>query len=130
MICGSGVDIIEIERVRKTFARWNSSFLRRIFTTREISYCENKRDPYPHYAARFAAKEALIKAMASRSFRRIRLSDIEIVADEGRERPQVKLSGNAKELAKTLEIDHIFVSISHSKQYAVAHIILEGREQP
>lgn len=129
MICGSGVDIIEIDRVRKTFARWNNSSLRRVFTSREIDYCKKKRDPYPHYAARFAAKEALIKAMASKSFSRIRLSEIEIVADEGRERPQVKLAGNARELARTLEIDNIFVSLSHSKKYAVAHIILENHEQ-
>lgn len=130
MLSGSGVDIIEIERVRRAFARWNGCFSERVFTAREIAYCQDKRDPYPHFAARFAAKEALIKAMASRSFRRIRLREIEICADDGRERPQVKLTGGAADLAATLGIERILVSLSHSRRYAVANVILEGREQP
>ena len=128
MICGSGVDIIEIDRIRKAFRRWKDSFPQRVFTRKEIEYCESKKDPVAHYAARFAAKEALIKALANKSFERIRLSEIEIVADQGRERPKVALYGNAQEVAMALKVEDIFVSISHSKKYAVAQIILEGNK--
>jgi holo-[acyl-carrier protein] synthase len=130
VICGSGVDIIEIDRIRKAFKRWKDSFPKRVFTQKEIEYCQRKKDPAAHYAARFAAKEALIKALASRSFKRIRLSEIEIVADQGRERPKVTLYGTAKELADALNVRSVFVSIAHDNKYAVAQVILESREHP
>jgi holo-[acyl-carrier protein] synthase len=117
MVKGIGIDMIEVERVKKT-AEKNPKFLERIFTSREVSYCLKKRNKYQHLAARFAAKEAFFKAIG----RRINWKDVELInAPSGK--PQLKIK--SKERFSFVEAD---VSISHLKEYAVAMVILEGEK--
>ena len=117
MITGIGIDIIEVERVKK-LAEKNPRFLERIFTDREISYCSEKRNKYQHFAARFAAKEAFFKAIG----RRISWREIELInLPSGK--PQLEI--NSKE---TISFEVAHVSISHLAEYAVATVILEKKD--
>ncbi len=117
MVKGIGIDMIEVERIKK-IAEKNPNFLDRIFTSREVSYCLKKRNKYQHLAARFAAKEAFFKAIG----RRINWKDVELFnAPSGK--PQLEIK--SKERFSFIEAD---VSISHLKEYAVAIVILEGKK--
>ena len=114
-----GTDIIEIERVDRLLKKY-PHFRSRIFSAREISYCEQKKYPAQHYAARFAAKESIIKALgndAVSSF--IRLRDLEIINGSSG-KPEVFLRGQAKTLTQRKGIKEIKVSLSHCKTHAVA----------
>lgn len=117
MIKGIGIDIVEIRRVRKLIKQYRNRFLDRTFTQKEIQYCQNKPNPAQHYAGRFAAKEALIKAFG----KPLALKEIEVenLAQKG---PRIKLNGTAK---KYLKNKKILLSISHDHEYAVAQVVLE-----
>jgi holo-[acyl-carrier protein] synthase len=115
MVLGTGIDIIEVQRVQ-TIAERNPRFLERIFTSREIDYCMKKRNKYQHLAARFAAKEAFFKALGKRiSWTAVELYNL----SSGK--PELKIKNKQK-----LHVDKAHVSISHLKDYAVAAVILEG----
>ncbi len=117
MVKGIGIDIIEVERVKKLAGK-NPSFLQRIFTTQEISYCLIKRNKYQHLAARFAAKEAFFKAIG----RRISWKDVELInLPSGK--PQLEIKSKEK-----FSFVEAHVSISHLAEYAVATVILEGEK--
>ncbi len=117
MVKGIGIDIIEVERVKK-IAEKNLKFLERIFTSREVSYCLKKRNKYQHLAARFAAKEAFFKAIG----RRINWKDVELFnLPSGK--PQLKIRSKEK-----FSFVEAYVSISHLKEYAVAMVILEEKK--
>lgn len=117
MVKGIGIDMIEVERIKK-IAEKNPNFLERIFTPREVSYCLGKRNKYQHLAARFAAKEAFFKAIG----RRVSWKDVELLnAPSGK--PQLEI--RSKERFSFVEAH---VSISHLKEYAVAMVILEGKK--
>ncbi|MCD5412420.1 holo-ACP synthase [Thermodesulfovibrionales bacterium] len=150
MICGIGTDIVEIKRLKNVVDKWGSHFLKRVFTAGEISFCYKKRDPFPHIAARFAAKEAMIKALGglrdkkeeaggspSSAFGplpsalnplldiRCSLFDIEIL-NQPNGKPFIGL--------RKLQQDHpwttafvVHLSMSHEQAYAVAIVILERR---
>ena len=112
-IIGTGIDIVEVKRIKRVIAG-NKAFLARVFTPGEIDYCAGKANKYQHYAVRFAAKEAILKALGSKG---IALKDISIRnLDSGQ--PQVVLSGRLKKLEK-----NIVISLSHSNDYAVAQAI-------
>ncbi len=116
-IIGTGIDIIETKRIKKVIAG-NKAFLKRVFTAREIAYCESKANKYQHYAVRFAAKEAILKALGSKG---IALIDISIKnLDSGK--PEAVLSGQLHKLEK-----NIVVSLSHCNEYAVAQAIYSSR---
>lgn len=117
MVKGIGIDIIEVERIKK-IAEKNPSFLQRIFTPQEISYCLKKRNKYQHLAARFAAKEAFFKALG----RRISWKDVELFNFPSG-KPQLEIK--SKERFSFIEAH---VSISHLSEYAVATVILEGKK--
>lgn len=117
MITGIGIDIVEIKRVRKLIAQYGNKFLKRTFTPQEIEYCKKKAQPAQHYAARFAAKEALIKAVG----KPLVLGEIEVERPLGKA-PQIKLRGEAKKIVGTKKI---LLSISHDHEYAVAQVVLE-----
>ncbi len=123
MIKGTGVDIIEISRIRKAFRNFKK-FGPRIFTTAEQDYCMTKKYPWPSLAARFAAKEAVAKAMGT-GIGQVKWTDIEIVKN-GRGRPEARLSGTALEVAGRLGISGFQISISHCKEYAVAFAVARG----
>ncbi len=121
MIIGLGTDIIEIERVRKAVGKEN--FRNKVFTEIEQSYCESRgKNSAASYAARFAAKEAFFKALGTGII--TQLTDVEIVNDE-RGAPTINLRGKAKTLAELKGVEKIFISLSHSRDFATATCIIE-----
>lgn len=120
MILGIGVDIIEIGRIKKAIG--NERFLRRVFTAREIVYCESRgAQAAASYAARFAAKEAVLKAFGT-GLRGGSLLDIEILPD-AQGCPKVNLYDYHLEKKEKLQIDEIHISLSHAREYAIAEAI-------
>jgi len=124
VIVGIGVDIVEIERLRAVLERQKDRFLRRVFTPGEQEYCSKHRDPVPHYAVRFAAKESLFKALGTGWSGGVSWQNVEILR-KGGGAPTVSLSGAAGDAARRLGAKNIHVSLSHSDQNAVAVIVLE-----
>jgi holo-[acyl-carrier protein] synthase len=126
MVIGLGVDILEIARIRETIAGQGEAFLRRVFTAQEIAYCGGKADPFQHYAARFAAKEAVSKALATGWSGDFAWKDVEVMNDPGG-RPLVTLHGR---IGERLAGCRILVSLSHSDTQVVAVALIErGAEQ-
>ena len=124
MILGIGTDLLEIARMAKELEKEGAGFRDTVFTPSEIEYCEAKRYPAQHFAARFAAKEALFKALpgsASRDFWR----EVE-VARTGDEPPCLLLHGSVKEAADRLGVKGILISISHTDKLAAASVVLQG----
>jgi holo-[acyl-carrier protein] synthase len=125
MIIGTGVDIAEVPRIRASVARFGERFLRRIFTDGEIRYCESKASRFESYAARFAAKEAGMKALGTGWSRGVRWRDIEVVRPKG-QRPTLQFHGRAAEIAARLGAANITLSLTHTADEALAHVILEN----
>lgn len=125
MIIGLGVDMEEISRVGKAIQRHGRSFLVRIFTPGEIAYCERHRDAVERYAARFAAKEATMKALGTGWGRGVRWRDIEVARQPG-SRPTIVLHGTAREHAERMGARHVSLSISHTGNFALAQVIIEN----
>ena len=117
----NGVDIIEIPRVRHVAERYGERFFRRIYTDGELAYCRGRA---PQLASRFAAKEAVMKALGTGT-RGVRWRDIEVVRKRGRA-PSIQLHGTALARAKRMGITRMAVSLSHSKEYAVASVVAES----
>jgi holo-[acyl-carrier protein] synthase len=113
-----GVDIIEIDRVAATLARFGDRFLQRVYTTGEIAYCRGRA---PQLAARFAAKEAVMKALGTGT-RGVGWQEVEVTRKRSGE-PGVALHGRAATRAEKLGIDRLALSLSHSRNYAVASVI-------
>lgn len=124
MIAGTGVDLVDTARIRRLLARHGERFLQRVFTPEERAFCLQTADPAPHLAARFAVKEALVKALGTGFSGGITFQDISTSREAGG-RPRVKLQGEANNVAQTQGISAIQVSMSHEKDHAVAFIILE-----
>jgi holo-[acyl-carrier protein] synthase len=121
-VIGVGVDIIEIERVRLAADRGGERFIRRVFTDAEAAYCLGRRYPARHLAARFAAKESVIKALRVPPGVGWLWRDIEVVRGGGP--PSIRLSGRALERARALGVAASHLSISHSDTHAVAMVVL------
>ena len=115
-----GVDIIEIPRIQRALDRWRERFLRRIYTPGEIAFCRNKA---PQLAARFAAKEAVMKALGT-GIRGVGWKEIEVVRERG-QAPSIRLHGRALKRAADLNIGELALSLSHSREYAVALVVGE-----
>ena len=124
MIVGIGVDIVEIERLREVLQRQQDRFVRRVFTEGEQEYCRAHRDPVPHYAARFAAKEALFKALGTGWAKGISWRDAEVVR-EAVKAPVLVLHGQAEKLSLALGARATHLSLSHSRGFAVAVVVIE-----
>ena len=123
MIVGIGIDIVEIERIERIIKKHARHFIERVFTKPEIDYCLEKSHPAQHFAGRFAAKEAVGKALMH--WRGFSWKDIEIVNDKGSGRPQVRLHNELQRHSSSAGIKHIHITISHSKHYATAQAITE-----
>ena len=123
MISGIGIDIVEISRIKKAVLCWKDSFLKRIFTENEINYSRTKKFSYQHLAARFAAKEAVLKAIGDSSIQRIDPREVEVLNDEFG-KPTIRLSGEAKKIKEKKKISGIIISMSHTHKLAVANAIL------
>jgi holo-[acyl-carrier protein] synthase len=110
-----GVDLIEIERIRRALERHGDSFKRRCFTDDEIAYCDGKPNPPQHYAGRFAAKEAVGKALGSGVY--FTWKEIEV---RGRPKPGVQLHGRTAGWAEKVGVTHVELSMTHSRELAAA----------
>ena len=125
MIVGTGIDIAEVPRIREAIERHGQRFLNRIFTAGEIQYCESKANRVERYAARFAAKEAGMKAIGTGWNHGVRWRDIEVARKPGG-RPTLLLHGKAAEFANQLGAINIALSITHTPEQAMAQVILES----
>src|SRR6266404_6122419 len=124
-VLGIGVDLVEVERIQHSLDRFGERFMKRVFTEGEIVYCQSMKFPARHFAARFAAKEAVSKAFGTGIGKAMGWRDIDIHKKPSGE-PFVVLGGSAKSLAEERKIRGVWVSLSHSEQHAVATIVLEG----
>ena len=114
-----GVDLIEVERIKEAVARFGERFLGRVFTPGERAYCLEKSDPYPSLAARWAAKEAFMKAVGTGWGKGIQWTDIEVALKDGK--PHLVLRGRALEVLGRRRAE---VSLSHTRSYAVAVVVV------
>ena len=121
----TGVDIIEIPRVGQVLERFGQRFLDRVFTPQEIAYCRGRP---PNLAARFAAKEATMKALGTGT-RGVGWKDIEVVRQKSGA-PAVKLHGRAERRARRLGVQEVALSLSHSREYAVAFVAVRRQVEP
>jgi holo-[acyl-carrier protein] synthase len=122
-VIGIGIDLEEIARVERVFSTPRA--LARVFTPHEIAYCQPKRHRFQHLAARFAAKEALFKAFGTGLSGGLHWTDAE-VRNQPSGKPSLVLSGAAKDLAERLGVHTILISLSHSRRYAIAQVMLLG----
>lgn len=124
MIIGVGIDIIEVRRIADSYERFGERFLKRILKAKEIEYCLSHKNPAPHLAARFAAKEAVSKAFGTGIGGKLSWQDIEVCKyDSGQ--PYIKLHGNGLALMKELNALAIHITLSHTQNYAAAMAVLE-----
>ena len=124
MIVGTGIDIAEVPRVGEAIERYGQRFLQRIFTEGEIRYCESKANRVERYAARFAAKEAGMKALGTGWNHGVRWRDIEVRRQPGG-RPTLEFHGKAGEFATNMGVSNIVLSLTHTAEQAMAQVILE-----
>lgn len=125
MIVGTGIDIAEVPRVRKAIERFGDRFLERIYTPAEMRYCDSKANRIERYAARFAAKEAAMKALGTGWNHGVRWRDCEVARLPGG-RPTITFHGKAAEFADRLGVKNAALSISHTTEQAIAQVILEN----
>jgi holo-[acyl-carrier protein] synthase len=125
MIVGLGLDIAEIDRIEAAIKRHGAPLLERIFTPAEVSYCERHKNRFERYAARFAAKEAAMKALGTGWSRGVRWRDIEVSREPGG-KPTLRLAGAARQIADGLGVKNVSLSITHSGNLALAQVIFES----
>ncbi len=125
MIVGTGIDVAEVPRIAAAVQRWGDRFLNRIFTDAERRYCDAKANRIERYAARFAAKEAGMKALGTGWSRGVRWRDIEVMRRPGG-RPMLVFHGRAAEVAAGLKANRTSISLTHTAAEAIAHVILES----
>ena len=128
-ILGIGTDIIECPRIGKMIEQHGELFLRRVYTEREIRYCQARTHAIEHFAGRWAAKEAILKAIGTGRGHGIAWTHIEVRNGHGGQ-PKVLVCGAARETAKERGIGDILVSISHCRTYATAYALALGRPEP
>ena len=127
MIVGLGTDVLEVVRMEAELGD-GAGFRDAIFTPAEIVYCEGMRYPALHYAARFAAKEALFKALGADGHAGMRWRETEVLREESG-RPHSVLHGSTRELADRLAVDEVFVTLAHTAELASATVVLESRRE-
>ncbi len=123
-VVGIGVDIVEVERVAQVIAQHGDRFLTRVFTPREVAYCRSRKRKNEHFAARWAAKEAAVKALRVAFEGAVSWRDVEVLTGEMGE-PTLKLRGGAAQLAKKQGIERLHLTISHVTALAVACVVAE-----
>jgi holo-[acyl-carrier protein] synthase len=120
---GIGVDLVRIPRMRDVIGRWNERFLRRVFTDAEIAYCRARRDPVPHFAARFAAKEAALKALGTGLRLGVSWRELEVRRERG-QAPTLVLSGRSREIGLARGGGRMLLALTHDGDYALAQAML------
>lgn len=124
MIVGLGLDVAEVDRIADALTRHGVPMLERLFTPNEVAYCERHKNKFERYAARFAAKEAAMKALGTGWTHGVRWRDIEVRNAIGG-KPTLRLEGVARQLADKLGARNISLSITHSGNLAIAQVIFE-----
>ncbi len=124
MVCGVGIDLVDIGRIERVIEKWREAFLSRVYTAGEIEYCTGHAHSAQHFAARFAAKEAFLKSLGMGLFEGVGLKDVEVVVLESG-RPELRLHGRAHEIATGRGVASYHLSLSHSNRLATALVILE-----
>jgi holo-[acyl-carrier protein] synthase len=124
LILGTGVDLAEVDRIQQSIERYGDRFINRIYTPGEIAYVQRKANKFERYAARFAAKEAGMKAIGTGWRRGVRWQDFE-VANLPSGKPTLRLHGVAAQVAERLGVKHISLSLTHTAQQGMAFVILE-----
>jgi holo-[acyl-carrier protein] synthase len=127
MVLGLGTDLIETRRIEESIARFGDRFLERIFTAGEIAYCQQKKNAAESFAARFAAKEAAAKALGTGISRGVTWKEFE-VRREASGRPTLHMSGRAAELAAAIGVKRVQLSLTHSRELALAVVVAEDQE--
>jgi holo-[acyl-carrier protein] synthase len=122
MIYGIGIDLVKIERMKEAHEKWGMKFFEKFLTEDEIAYCFERQEPYLSASVRFAAKEALVKAIGSEIF--VNLKDVEIMNDE-KGKPSIKVHGKLEKFFKGKEIKKCHLSLSHEKEFGIASVVLE-----
>jgi holo-[acyl-carrier protein] synthase len=121
-VFGIGIDVVEVARIASAIERHGEPFLAKIFTTAERAYCESRKQSAMHYAARFAAKEAVSKALGTGIGGDAGLHDLEVIHD-AKGAPKIRLSGAAEAFAQEHGITEIQISLTHASDYAAANAI-------
>ena len=124
---GIGIDLVQISRMREVIGRWDERFLRRVFTEGEIAYCRARRDPVPHFAARFAAKEAGLKALGTGLRLGVRWLELEVRRERG-QAPTLTLSGRSEEIGRSRGGNRMLLALTHDGDYAAAQAMLIADE--
>jgi len=124
MILGTGIDLAEVARVREAIGRYGERFVQRIYTPLEIAYVQRKANKFERFAARFAAKEAGMKAIGTGWRKGVRWQDFEVVNLPGG-RPTLRLHGVAAEVAAAMGVQRIHLSLTHTSEQGMAFVILE-----
>lgn len=120
-----GVDIVETDRIEKSFEKLGAAFRDRVFTEAEINYCESKKAvKFQSYAARFAAKEAVSKAFGTGIGNRVSWKNVEVINDE-KGKPNIVLNGTAKDMLDEINAHSVSLSLSHCDNYAVAYVVIQ-----
>ncbi len=122
-VVGIGLDLVKIDRIRAIAERWQARFLDRLYTEAERRYCANRPAPYASFAGRFAAKEAVLKALGTGWSDGVSWHDIQVLNDRTG-RPRATVTGRVKTLMKRAGVTSIHVSLSHDTDYAVAEVVL------
>jgi holo-[acyl-carrier protein] synthase len=128
-VLGIGIDLVQIPRMRRVVERWQDRFLSRVFTDREIAYCQARRDPIPHLAARFAAKEAGLKALGTGLSMGVHWRELEVCRERG-QAPTLVLSGRSRAIGESRGGRRILLSLTHEGEYACAQAMLLGDAAP
>jgi len=123
MIVGLGIDICENDRISDLYAKFKQRFLQRVFTPEEIAYCMAKTNPIPHLAARFAVKEAFVKALGMPRDLSLSYRDVGLKGSEGKK--DIHVTGKLQKMLEMKKADQIIFSISHARDYSNACVILE-----
>jgi holo-[acyl-carrier protein] synthase len=122
LVYGIGIDLVKIERMREAHEKWGMKFFERVFTEHEIDYCFQKKIPYPSLAVRFAAKEALIKAIGSEIT--VNMKNIEIISHENG-RPSISVKEEVESFFTAKKISRCHISLSHEREYGIGSVVLE-----
>jgi holo-[acyl-carrier protein] synthase len=125
VIVGVGVDLVRIARIRQAMERWQDRFLARVFTPEEVAYARRRHDPAEHLAARFAAKEATLKALGTGLSMGVRWREMEVRRERGGP-PRMHLSGRTAEVGLARGVRSLHVSLTHDGDYAMAQVLAEG----
>jgi len=126
-IQGIGIDLVQIPRIRRVVERWQDRFLERVFTEEELAYCRARRDPVPHLAARFAAKEAGLKALGTGLRLGVRWRELEVRRERGQP-PVLVLSGRSRAIGEARGGGRMLLTLTHDGEYACAQAMLVDDE--